>query len=225
MAEGSQCLELGAGGGSIASWLLSRVGKEGHVVATDIDVRALLELPTDARLEIRQHDVINDDLEQDRFDLVHARLFLEHLPQRDLALEKMVAALRPGGWLVVESVDYVAAEPVSEHGAAEHAHSQSVRLREFERLGIAHHLGRALPAMLRARGLVEVGNEGRVWIMEGGSAGARWFKLSMAHLRPRLVGEGKLSDSEVDRMLELFDDPAWAAFTPVIVGAWGKKAD
>jgi SAM-dependent methyltransferase len=221
--QGAHCLEVGAGGGSIASWLLGVVGAHGQVVATDIDVRALSGLPADPRLEIREHDLIADDIEAERFDLIHARLFLEHLPQRDLALSKMVMALRPGGWLVVESVDYVAAEPVSEFGAAEHARSQSVRLHEFEKLGISHHLGRRLPAMLRANGLVEVGNEGRVWIMEGGSPGARWFKLSMAHLRSRLVGEGKLNDAEIDRMLELFDNPNWAAFSPVIVGAWGQK--
>ena len=223
VAEGSRCLELGAGGGSIAAWLLTKVGMGGHVVATDIDIRALLELPSDQRLEVREHDVITDDLEQERFDIVHARLFLEHLPQRDLALEKMVTALRPGGWLVVESVDYGAAVPVSGLGATEHAYSQAVRLEEFERLGISHHLGRELPAMLRAKGLLEVGNEGRVWVMEGGSPGARWFKLSLAHLRPRLLGSGKLNDAEIDSMLELFDDPGWAAFTPVIMGAWGKK--
>jgi SLT domain-containing protein len=95
-------------------------------------------------------------------------------------------------------------------------------LREFAASGIAHYLGRELPARLRANGLVDVGNEGRVWVMEGGSPGARWFRLSMAHLRARLVGPDKLTDAEVDRMVELFDDPNWAAFSPIMVTAWGR---
>lgn len=70
---------------------------------------------------------------------------------------------------------------------------------------------------------MNVGNEGRVWVMEGGSAGARWFKLSLAHLRGQLVGDGKLSDAEIDTMLGTFDAPEFAAYSPVIMAAWGQK--
>jgi hypothetical protein len=60
--------------------------------------------------------------------------------------------------------------------------------------------------------------------MEGGSAGARWFAQSLAHLRPRLVGPGLLTDPEIDRMLELFSDPAWSALSPIVLAAWGRRA-
>jgi SAM-dependent methyltransferase len=222
IGAGATCLEAGAGGGSIAQWLCGLVGATGRVVATDLDVRALGELAGD-NLEVRCHNIVSDELEEEAYDLVHARLFLEHLPERDAVLEKLVRALRPGGWIVLESVDYGAAVPVSELGAAEHAHSQAIRLEEFTKLGLNLYLGRELPARLRALGLVEVGNEGRVFVMEGGSPGARWFRLSLAHLRGRLVGPGLLSDAEVDRMLELFDDPEWAAYSPIILGAWGRR--
>src|ERR1039458_7122444 len=39
------------------------------------------------------------------FDLVHARLVLVHVPQRAQALAAMVAALKPGGWLLLEEAD------------------------------------------------------------------------------------------------------------------------
>jgi ubiquinone/menaquinone biosynthesis C-methylase UbiE len=41
VAPGWQALEVGAGRGSIASWLADRVGEEGRVVATDIDTNLL----------------------------------------------------------------------------------------------------------------------------------------------------------------------------------------
>ncbi len=69
----------------------------------------------------------------------------------------------------------------------------------------------------------EVGNEGRVWVMEGGSPGAQWFRLSLAHVRPRLVGPGMLRDEEIDRMLELFESPEWSAFSPVVMAVWGRR--
>jgi SAM-dependent methyltransferase len=222
IAEGAVCLEAGAGGGSIAQWLCGLVGATGRVVATDLDVRALSEL-TESNLEIRRHDIVTDDLEEEHYDLIHARLFLEHLPEREAVLAKLVRALRPGGFIVLESVDYVAAVPISDLGAVEHAHAQAVRLEAFTKLGLDVYLGRHLPAQLWAQGLVEVGNEGRVFVMEGGSPGARWFAGSLAHLRPRLVAPGLLSDEEVDRMLELFEDPDWAAYSPIILGAWGRR--
>jgi SAM-dependent methyltransferase len=224
VAAGWHCLELGAGGGSIADWLGHRVRVAGRVVATDLDTRHLAALAIAPEIEVRRHDIVTEPLEERAFDLVHARLVLEHLPERDRVLPKLVRALRLGGWLLVEAVDYISAVPVSEFGAAEHERSQRIRLQQFEGAGIKFDFGRHLPRLLRANGLVEIGNEGRVFVMEGGSPGALWFQLSMEQLRPRLVGPGKLSDAEIDRMLELFADPDWAALSPVIFAAWGRRA-
>ena len=221
VGEGWRCLEVGAGGGSIACWLGEAVGPTGGVVATDIDVRALAAR-TQPNLEVRQHDVVRDALEES-FDLIHARLLLEHLPEREAILDKMVAALKSGGWLVIEDVDYVSGVPIGQVGSTEHQRTQAMRLQEFARRGVDSYFGRHLPERLRARGLVSVGNEGRVWVMEAGSPGARWFKLSLAHLRSQLVGPDLLSDAEVDQMLRLFDEPGFSAFSPIIVGAWGQK--
>jgi SAM-dependent methyltransferase len=221
VAPGTRCLEIGGGGGSIAAWLATRVGPGGHVVATDINTRFLEALHLD-NLEVRRHDIVSDDVEEDAFDVVHARLVLEHLPARDAALAKLVRALAPGGVILLEALDYVCGIAVTKYGGGEHERTQSVRLREFTAAGLDPLFGRRLPALLRANGLDDVGNEGRTWVMEGGSAAARWFKLSMEHVRARLVGPGKLDDGEVDRMLALFDDPAWAAIAPLVIAAWGR---
>jgi len=222
IAPGARCLEVGAGGGSMAEWLCALVGASGQVVATDIDTRSLETIQGHSNLQVRRHDIVQEPLEVGQYDLVHARLVLEHLPGRDDVLAKLVQALRPSGWIVVEDVDYVSGVPISDLGAVEHEHSQSVRLGVFAASGVTHYLGRELPARLRTHGLIDVNNEGRVWIMEGGTAGARWFRYSMAHLRGRLVGPDLLTDAEVDRMLELFEDPEWAAFSPIMVTAWGR---
>ena len=182
---GWTCLELGAGGGSIAKWLSARVGATGHVVATDLDTRHLVSLAELLNVEVRRHDIVSKLLDDASFDLVHARLVLEHLPERDAALRKLVRGLKPCGWLLVESVDYVSAIAVSELGAEEHTHSQSIRLQMFNTLGVDANFGRRLPRLLREAGLLDVGNEGRVFVMEGGSPGARWFELSMRQLRGR----------------------------------------
>ena len=90
------CLEVGEGGGSIAKWLCERVTSTGHVLVTDIDTRFLeqLRLPN---LEVRQHNIVTDPLPERAFDLVHARLVLAHVPERNMALRKLISVLRPGG--------------------------------------------------------------------------------------------------------------------------------
>ena len=103
--EGWQCLELGAGGGSIVEWLCQRVGKWGRVVAADLQTK-FLETIDASNLEIRQHDVRTDPLETSAYDLIHARALVEHLPERDELIGKLVAALKPGGRLLIESGDY-----------------------------------------------------------------------------------------------------------------------
>ncbi|MGH8990621.1 MAG: class I SAM-dependent methyltransferase, partial [Acidimicrobiia bacterium] len=93
---GAQCLEVGAGAGSIARWLCDRVGPDGRVVATDLDT-GFLEQLTEKNLEVRRHDIVSDGLEEEAFDLIHSRLVLDHLPALQAVVKRMAAALRPGG--------------------------------------------------------------------------------------------------------------------------------
>jgi ubiquinone/menaquinone biosynthesis C-methylase UbiE len=79
VTDGWRCLEVGAGGGSVASWLATRVGESGHVVATDLDVRWLEERVRAPNIEVRQHSVVDDPLDDRSFDLVHERLVLLHV--------------------------------------------------------------------------------------------------------------------------------------------------
>jgi ubiquinone/menaquinone biosynthesis C-methylase UbiE len=101
IGPGWQCWEVGGGGGSIAQWLAEQCGPSGHVLVTDLDPRFLVENTALAQphIEIRHHDIGTDPPPAQQFDLAHARLVLIHVPARDLALENMVAALRPeAGW-------------------------------------------------------------------------------------------------------------------------------
>src|ERR1700674_2644062 len=99
--EGWHCLEIAGGGGSIAEWLCRQVGSSGHVVATDLEPR-FLEVIDASNLEVRRHDILREPLPEGKFDLVHARAVLMFLPQPAETIIKIAAALRPGGWLLIE---------------------------------------------------------------------------------------------------------------------------
>ena len=123
IGAGWNCLEVGAGGGSVAGFMSERVGPAGHVVATDINIDWMAgSLP--ANVELRRHDIGIDPLPERAFDIVHARAVLTFVPERQSALTRMVAALKPGGWLLVEEL----VPPVTE--ALDHPTNPTSRLRE-----------------------------------------------------------------------------------------------
>ena len=101
--RGWRCWEVSAGGPSVPNWLAGRVGPDGHVLATDINTSWIDGLAP--HVEVRRHDIARDDLPSGKFDLIHARLVLCWVPQRDEALQRMTGALRPGGWLLIEDFD------------------------------------------------------------------------------------------------------------------------
>ena len=117
--EGWRCWEVGVGGPSVPQWLSARVGPSGHVLATDIDVSWASQV-AGGNIDVRRHDVAVDDPPADAFDLVHARLVLIHVPQRDQALRRMVASVRAGGWLLIEDFagGHASAEEIEAHLAA-----------------------------------------------------------------------------------------------------------
>jgi hypothetical protein len=57
-------------------------------------------------LEVWRHNIVDDELEPGVFDLVHTRAVLVHLAERDKALDHLVTALKPGGWLFLSGASH-----------------------------------------------------------------------------------------------------------------------
>jgi 2-polyprenyl-3-methyl-5-hydroxy-6-metoxy-1,4-benzoquinol methylase len=224
VAAGWQCLEVGGGGGSIAQWLCRRVGLRGRVVATDLET-AFLEAIHEPNLEVRRHDITADELETNTFDLVHCRAVLEHLrvPARHAAIKRMIAALKPGGWLLAEDGDTVTFLPASPYGA-----ELFVRcVRQFEAFIIANggapHYGRWLRAELLEQGLSDVAFDGFLFEWGGDLPQTAIWLYNYRRLRERVVAAGLLSHAEVDAFLALIERPDFRALSPILVSAWGQK--
>ena len=103
VSEGWRCLEVGSGAGSVALWLAD-TAEARRVIATTL--ARFLDGHSRANLEVRKHDIVTDPLEEAAFDLARARAVLGHIPNRQRALKQMVSAVRPGGWVVVEDLDF-----------------------------------------------------------------------------------------------------------------------
>jgi len=230
LVAGGRYLEVGAGGGSIARWLAQRAGPDGHVVATDIDPHCLaglaaLNLPN---LEVQRHDVAEDDLPEQSFDLIHARLVLIHVSKRQEALVRLVAALKPGGWLVIEDFDHVLVEdrtfPV--RNVVQRALLQKMVSALPQVLWARGHetgWARKLHLRLREHGLAEVGMEGRLLVARGTSAGAWIVRAFFEGTRAEAVAAGLVTDQELDTFFALLDDPEFTFTLPIMMSAWGRR--
>ena len=225
LAPGWRCLEVGLGAGSVARWMATVVGPAGHVVATDLDPRFLEDSPS---LEVRRHDIAADDLEEEAFDLVHARMVLEHVPERGRALERMIAALRPGGWLVVEDLDMggpMVPALARYQPDPELADIYERILRGFEAFmtaaGAEMQLGSQLATIFEKSGLTNVYAESRSRLLR--SAESDFARLSVERTREALIAAGLVTAEEVDRFLAAASRPDASHVSLFLVSARGQR--
>lgn len=222
IGPGWHCLEVGGGGGSIATWLAGRVGPAGRVLVTDIDSRFLDSLKG-SNLEVRRHDIVTDPLPEVAFDLVHSRLVLLHLPEREKALARMVAALKPGGWLVDEEFDSSMSPDPSVNPNEVLSKTYVAMTRIMDSRGIDRHFGRRLFERLRAHGLVRVAAEGRILMWHGQSPGASLLRSNYEQLRSAMIDAGYVSEEEFNQDLARLDDPSFIMPSPILWAAWGRR--
>jgi 2-polyprenyl-3-methyl-5-hydroxy-6-metoxy-1,4-benzoquinol methylase len=217
--SGWRCLEVGAGAGSIASWLCRKVGSAGRVVATDIDTRFLEELHA-ANFEIRCHDIRTDPLPVAKFDLVYARWLLHHLPHPERVIERMMTALRPGGWLFLEEVDFF---PLGASSSQVYIDFMTALTQTVVACCGGNSLwARSLPALMAKRGLTSLHANAEVAILRGGSPVAEFFQFTAAQMREQVIASGALSAKRFDAGIALLKDPDFWAFAGAGIGAWGK---
>lgn len=222
--EGWSCLEVGGGGGSIATWLAERVGPTGRVLVTDTDPR-FLETFKRPNLEVRRHDVASDPLPEKSFDLVHARMVLLHVPQRDKALQQMVAALKPGGWIVDEEFDSLSAPPDPTLNSGEVLLKTQVAFsRLLEDHGVERRMGRLLLGYLREYGLVAVGAEARMSIWRSGSPGVSLMRANYEQVREAMTNAGYVTDQQIDQDIASLDSAAFMMPSPIMWTAWGRRS-
>jgi len=223
VGRGWHCLEVGAGGGSIATWLCDQVGGNGRVLATDIDTR-FLETLDRSNLEVTRHDVASDPLPQQTFDLVHFRLVLGHLPNRDKILGRLVTTLRPGGWILAEEFDSWSLRPDHSINDAETSLKAFAAMQAvMGRHQFDGYYGRRLASRLRAHGLTEISAEGRMYMYESGTSGADLTRAAISQTRDEMIDAGAISAAEIERDLLQLNRSDFMMPSPIMWAVRGRR--
>ncbi|WP_030905481.1 class I SAM-dependent methyltransferase [Streptosporangium amethystogenes] len=210
VGAGWNCLEVGAGGGSVALWLAERVAPGGRVLATDIKPGLI---PSRPGLTVARHDVVADPLPVDAFDLIHARLVLSHLPRRSQVLRRLRAALRPGGWLQIDEIDitrWVAPPTPGGREGELYGTYIAAMTRVLGAAGSDPTWGGSAAREMAEAGLVDVDPVRWTEVWERGSAGLGLLISNSHHLEERLVEAG-MTARQLREVREVMSAPGFSA--------------
>ncbi len=233
LKPGMSCLDVGSGPGAVMRLMADRVGPTGRVTGIEIDGKlgsqALADLRAQggAEFALIEANVLElDTVPGAPFDLAYCRLFLMHLQEPVLALEKMLSWTKPGGAVVAQEFDFgaIAVEPPCP------AMAEFNRLFEGVFRGHGRNLraGRQLPAQFEAAGL---------GLPDGTLADVKFLPLN--DMAAMLIGvyqglfgaaaELGIADSvraeafKAD-MTEAAGDGRYYCLTPILIGAWKRVA-
>lgn len=220
IGEGWHCLELGGGNGSIAEWLSAKVGPSGGVTAIDVNP-VLLELVHAQNLSVRQMALRTGELRADSYDLVTCRALLHQIAEYAPAmLGRMAAAVKPGGWLLIQEPDFHLAPTTEPEVWA----STWKGLIEWGRSnGVDWLIGRKLPSMVEALGFGPPQAKTDVQNIRGRDRGALYFQLFFAEVRDRVIGAGQLDAATIDAASALLDDPNYWTQCWMMTAVWVRK--
>lgn len=228
LRAGGHALDLGCGPLGVLDLLRERVGPTGRVVGVDREPRFLgiaagvlaeRGLP---RAELIAADAAATGLPDGAFDLVHERLLLVNVPDPDAVLAEMVRITRPGGRVAVQDVDWLTWTCVPAHpdwsrltAAAAAAWSGDV------------HIGRTLPARLRAAGLLDVRVRAHIRTFHPGEPYHRLLLRFAETHRERILQCGALTAAALDgclgRLAAHLDDPGSYSLYATLFQAWGRR--
>ncbi|TXS58114.1 class I SAM-dependent methyltransferase [Streptomyces sp. t39] len=215
---GWRCLDVGAGTGSVARMLLREAGVA-EVVAVDRDTRFLAQDRPEGLTPL-EADVLADGFAPGRFDLVHARFVLMHLPDPARMTARLAALLAPGGVLVVsDAVDLTTGvAPDGPVTNAVRAMWQGLR----DTIGTDVSWVPGCPQLLADAGLESVAAEIHVPPLVAGSPISRFWAQTWERSRDAMVATGLVDDAGVDEAVRGLAAPDFAGLSPGMLTAWGR---
>lgn len=231
LQPGDRAIEIGCGPQGILDLLSERVGNNGKVIgleASERTVQQARQFVTERKLtnvEVLQADARATGLPRASFDLAHARLVMVNLPEPQRVLEEMVALVRPGGLVASHEADWGSFACDPPVPALDQLFA--VLDRYSRTSGIDLLVGRKVPRMMRAAGLVDVKVNPIIHSYPPGNPRRHLLCDFLENVRDRILEQGLIAENEFrERMSELkrhFDNENTLVISHLFVQTWGRK--
>lgn len=216
LRPGLRILDVGCGPGTITAGLARIVGEDGEVLGVDLSAD-VIELarqsaaPADGNLRFEVHDVMDLDVPDASYDVVHAHQVLQHLQDPVAALREMHRVTRPGGLVAVRDADYGA---MTWHPASEELDAWLSAYRATARhSGAEPDAGRRLLSWARLAGFRNVTPSASVWCFAT-PADRQWWgglmadRITTSAIARRMVAASLADEAALQRMAAAWR--AWA---------------
>ena len=229
--KGSRVVEIGCGPEGCLGLLADVVGSAGSVVGVEMSEQAVQLARTFVaergltNVEVRHGNGRATGLPRASFDFATARLVLVNIPDPEEVVAEMAALVRPGGTVALHEADWCTYlyDPPLPGGdrlfAALRAYSEAN--------GMDHFIGRRLPRLLRAAGLVEVEVEPLIRVYPPGDSRRPLLLQFANNLHERIVAHGLITETEFAEasavLARHLDDPATLVVSTLIFQAWGRR--
>jgi SAM-dependent methyltransferase len=230
LRAGHTILDLGCGPGYTSLDLADRVGPEGKVIARDMSRRFLGFLQTECeRLSVAQVETSlgpaeTMDLAPGQLDGAYARWLLCWLPDPLPAVERVVYALKPGGFIALQDyIDWGALKTVPPSKAVQRA----VEACMASWAGVGINIGDDIPAIAGRFGLTIEYFAPVAHLAPVGSGHWQWLAEFFQSYLPKLVERGLLADAELREFNaeweQYTDEGTGYCFTPVMADVILRK--
>ncbi|MGD1917928.1 MAG: class I SAM-dependent methyltransferase [Pleurocapsa sp.] len=226
---GMHCLDLGCGGGDVTFELAALLGKEGKVVGWELD-ETIVKLNREdcqklnlTNVEFEIADAFSLD-EVNKYDLTYTRFLLTHLSDPQTVIEKLKTAVKPGGIVAVEDIEF----------AGHFCYPKSLAFDKYIELyqqvvrnkGGDSEIGVKLPGMFKKAGFEEVGfNLVQPALMTG--EGKLVAPITIEKIRNAVLEQDLSSPDEIDGLIaelnKLAQNPETIISLPRIFQVWGTK--
>ena len=149
------------------------------------------------------------------------------MPDPERTVARLAAAVRPGGWLLIEEADFSMFRASDAHYPGADAFDRSVRrlLDGIRSAGIWDGcLGHRIPLFAERLGFERTGLDCVPFMARGGDdPGGRFWSLTFPLSSPQLVADGDVDQTDLDHVQTCLADPEFRFIAGVLFGAWARR--
>ncbi|MDG9702876.1 bifunctional 2-polyprenyl-6-hydroxyphenol methylase/3-demethylubiquinol 3-O-methyltransferase UbiG [Streptomyces sp. DH37] len=215
--QARRILDLGSGPGHLVRWIADVTSGKGSVHAVDLDISAITP---GAGLTAQQADITAPDFDPGRFDIVHARFTLGHIPAREDVLRRMYSWTRPGGWIVVS--DFAELGTPAPTSAYEQVLVGLCRTMAHI-AGSDMNFGRRHAASLASLGLRNIGLRADTPAFRAKTPLADFWSATISKVQPQIQEHAAVSAATIKDALSELNDPDRLELSLPMITSWGQR--